>query len=563
MTHRKLLYTLLFFFSLSIIFSSNRLEAHATNDSTVFYKNEAGEQLIAEKVNQISTELQEVDAVVGTFSSKDIKELKKSSDVVVVEKNEKKLQIQATTTDLSFKNNATNWNQTMVKASKAWGIGLSGSKIKVGIIDTAVATHTSLPTIKKKTFISDRTEINTAASAAKHGTSVAGIIAAQPATNSKIIGIAPNVTLYNMNINGKSGADLADFAAAVDYAIQEKIEVLNISMGIPKSLLLDEGEKLTDSPIYIAVKKALNAGIIVVAASGNNGVDIDYPAAIPGVIAVGSVASDKNISYFSNKGSSLSLVAPGSNVLSLDYLGGTRNNSGTSFAAPHVTGLIALLKQQYPAESTEKIKNRLLQNATDLGATGFDTVFGNGLAVFPDINLLSSGATETLTASQKYVQSNSKTIKSIITKIKDGKTVKYTTEFMPVFTVNSNLTASQQKVVNNYKKTQGMTVISKDVKSAKIKATNLTTLKTKKSSKITFTTKLKASTVKANTVTMYKNGQKFTGFTVTKAKNGSYITVKTTKSLSKGVYYVAIDTATVRTASNKKVKPYIVQYAVK
>lgn len=194
---------------------------------------------------------------------------------------------------------------------------------------------------------------------------------------------------------------------------------------------------------------------------------------------------------------------------------------------------------------------------------GFDPVFGNGLAVFPDALLVSSENGLNETASEKFVRVNNTKIKSIIANINNGKTVNYLTEFTPLFTVKSSLTSKQKTAMNSYKIKLGVTVISSSVSSSKIKATNLTTLKTKKTSKITFSTKLKKATVNSKAISIYKNGEKFKNFTFTTSKDGSYMTLKTTKALTKGTYNVAVDTSNIRTIANGKVKPFIVQYKVK
>lgn len=559
MVHSKWVLSSALLLSLSFGFSIETMATSKVEDVSVFYKNEEGKKLVEEKAKVVEKDLENIDAVIGTFSKKDLKTLEKSNDIVVVEKETKKLQIRSAT-NLAYKNNKTNWNQTMVSAKNAWGAGISGKGVKVGIIDTEAAKHASLPSIKRATFISDRNEINRDPSAKSHGTFVAGVIAAQPSKTSKVIGISPGVSLYNININGKSGADLNDFISAMDFAIEQKIQVINISMGISKSDLLSPGEKLTESPLYLAVKEAQDAGILIVAASGNYGSDVDYPAAFPNVVAVGSVSSNRSISSFSNKGSSLDFVAPGNDIQSLSYLGGTEYNSGTSFSAPHVTSIIALYKQKYPKESNTKILQRLKNSSVDLGKKGFDTTYGNGLATFPVVKV---ATTKAVTPAAKYVKSNTKKIASIIAKMERNKAINYLTEFTPVYTVYSDLSSSQKKKVNSYRSKTASTVISSTAKSSRVSATNLTKLQSKKTSKISFKTKLKASSVKSKSISMYKDGVKFTGFKASIAKAGSSMTIKTTKKLTKGTYYLSLDSSNYRTTKNKKVNPFIVKYTVK
>lgn len=533
---------------------------------SVFYKSEAGKELVLQKAED-ATKLNEIDAVVGTFSKEDIQQLEASKQIEVVHTARKKLHTSSTLVALPYASNTTNWNQQLVTAKNAWQKGLDGSGVKVGVIDSAMIDHKALPTVKHKTIISDTTQIVNTAKSKEHGTFVAGIIAAQPGKAGSVVGVSPGVALYSLNVDGKDGADLIDFMTAVNYAIQQKIDILNISMGIAQDDLLLPNEKLTENPLYLAVKKALDAGVIVVAASGNDGRNlVDYPAAIPGVVAVGSVTQNKALSYFSNTGTYLDLVAPGSNITSLYYAGGTSTGSGTSFSTPHVTGLFALLKQAYPKETAKQLESRLYNNAVDLGVKGYDKVYGYGLAQIP-VNIQTATPSvvkqPTESASAKYVRVNQSKIKTVIQKMKDKKTVHYMTEFIPLYTVANQLTNTQKTTVEAYRKKIGATIVSSTQTSSRIKATNYTTLKTKKTSTWTWTTPVKKSTVSTSAYAVYKDGAKVSGFTFSTSASGKYTTVKTTKTLAKGTYYMTLDTKNVRTTKNKTMKPIIVKYVVK
>lgn len=541
------------------------ISAHAETEVehvSVFYKSEAGKELVLDQAED-AKKLDAIDAVVGTFSKEEIKKLEASKQIEVVHTGTRKLRTQDVGLPVPFANFTTNWNQQLITVQNAWQKGLDGQGVKVGIIDSGIANHTALPKVQRKTIISDSSQITYASSATSHGTFVAGIIAAQPGKVGNVIGIAPGAELYSLNIDGKDGADLIDFMTAINYAIQQKINILNISMGISQTDLLLPNEKISDNPLYIAVKKALDAGMIVVAASGNDGRNqIDYPAAIPGVVAVGSVEKTKKLSYFSNTGNVLDLVAPGTDITSLAYSGGTSTGSGTSFSTPHVTGLLALLKQAYPKESAKQLENRLYANAMDLGVKGFDTTYGYGLAQFSS-KILTSNVQLVESAATKYVRVNQSKIKTIVQKMNNKKTVNYVTEFIPLYTVTNQLTKAQKTSVEAYRKKVGATIVSSSQKSSRIKATNYTTLKTKKTSTWTWTIPVKKSTVRSSAYTVYKDGAKVSGFTFSTSASGKYTTVKTTKTLAKGTYYMTLDTKNVRTTKNKTVKPVIVKYVVK
>lgn len=574
MIHNKLAISVILSLGIGFGVGTTAYAQDKVEDVSVFYKNEAGKKLVLQKAEQVDAQLNEIDAVVGEFSKADLQKFEQSKDIQVVHTGKKKLRTSSTFLANPLSTYQSNWNLDMVKADEAWNQKLDGQGVKVGIIDSAVAPSNYLINVKKKDFISDRTQIDHSLNGATHGTFVAGIIAGQPSKTGELVGVAPGADLYSLNIDGKDGADLTDFMEAIDYAIAMKLDVLNISMGISPADLLDPGEKLTDSPVYIAIKKALDRDILIVAATGNYGYAVDYPAAINGVIAVGSVDSNKDISTFSNKGKEVSIVAPGTSIKSLGTSNNYEKKQGTSFATPHIAGLLALYKQQYPKESNAQIKSRLLNNTIDLGAKGFDSTFGNGLAVYPkfktsvdepvivpDKKPITKPKKETV--AEKYVRVNKKKIKTSVATMNKKKKVNFLTEYAPMYSVYSSLAAAQKKVVLAYRNQIGMTVVSSPTSSSRVKVTNLTAIHTKKTSKITFTTPLKKSTVKRAAVTMYKDGTKFNSFDMSVTTNGKYMTIRPTKAMSKGKYHFFLDTAKMRTTKNKTVKPFDIKYTVK
>lgn len=187
-----------------------------------------------------------------------------------------------------------------------------------------------------------------------HGTHVAGVIAAIPNNGVGISGIHSQIRILPLQVlkkvsSPKDFSSRSDWLArAVLYAAAMKVDVINMSLGWP--LFLDQKH------LREAVQTALKAGVVIVAAAGNNNHDAPiFPCAYKGVICVGSVNNDGRISDFSNFGSHVDLLAPGDNVLSLlpmnmqpDYFSvqGYEVKSGTSQAAPAVSAAAALLKAQ-------------------------------------------------------------------------------------------------------------------------------------------------------------------------------------------------------------------------
>jgi subtilisin family serine protease len=204
-----------------------------------------------------------------------------------------------------------------------------------------------------------------------HGTPVAGIIGA--ATNNKqgIAGIAPNIRLMVLRAGTAAGfLEEDDVAEAILYALDNGCRIVNMSFG----------DAAFSHLIKDAVEYAVKQGILVVVSAGNSGNDIlQYPAAYDETIAVGASDVNKNIAPFSSYGSKLNIVAPGQDILSTSTSNTYGTYSGTSFSAPMVSGVLALMWSKNPEASSHLIKSHLLVGCTDLGTEGWDNLFGHGM----------------------------------------------------------------------------------------------------------------------------------------------------------------------------------------
>ncbi|MEY9878236.1 membrane-anchored mycosin MYCP [Streptacidiphilus sp. MAP12-33] len=209
-----------------------------------------------------------------------------------------------------------------------------------------------------------------------HGTMVAGVIAARPDPEKKtgFEGIAPGATILAIRQNdGQGGATEDTLAAAIAYAVSQKADVINIS----QDLTTKQGQPYqgitATSKLAVAVQHAVAAGVVVVAAAGNENLSLPtYPAALPGVIGVGaSDRNDERADGFSETGRSVMVAAPGVDIVSTVPGGGQCVDSGTSFAAPYVAGVAALLREEYPRSkwTAAQIATRIEQTAirTDPG----------------------------------------------------------------------------------------------------------------------------------------------------------------------------------------------------
>jgi subtilisin family serine protease len=211
-----------------------------------------------------------------------------------------------------------------------------------------------------------------------HGTHVGGIIAADANNGEGICGGAWQVRLLVCRAGfrtteGSGYLQDDDCAAAIIYAVDMGADVLNFSWGDQQYSQL-----IADACLY-----AYERGVVIVASSGNtpeNG--ISYPARLSTTIAVGAVDANLSLASFSCYGPELDVVAPGSQILST--YGDTPDNyyaeqSGTSMAAPFVSGAVALLLSQEPELSIAEVSARLASSSYDLGDEGFDNHYGWGL----------------------------------------------------------------------------------------------------------------------------------------------------------------------------------------
>jgi serine protease len=208
-----------------------------------------------------------------------------------------------------------------------------------------------------------------------HGTHVSGIIASEGDNGIGGHGINPNAKILPIDVfNGGFGASDYAIAEGILYAVEQGADVINMSLGgYGESKLLEE-----------AVAKAIEAGVTVVAAAGNEGWD-EYalPASYEGVISVGSTNSQNKLSSYSNYGPSVDIVAPGEAVYNTvyDFMKGSSfaKLSGTSMASPVVAGVASLLKSKYPDLKPHEVEAILENTAKNLGEEGYDLKFANGL----------------------------------------------------------------------------------------------------------------------------------------------------------------------------------------
>jgi subtilisin len=212
-----------------------------------------------------------------------------------------------------------------------------------------------------------------------HGTHVSGTISGD-ITNSEIIGVAYDVNLYGVKVLSASGSgSYTNVINGIKWAADNGMDVANLSLGGGSSTSLCE-----------AVTEATNSGVLVIASAGNSGnpkgkgTNTGYPATCLDAIAVAATTKTDSRASFSSTGPAVEISAPGSGVYSSVLGGNYATWSGTSMAAPHVSGVAALIKDANPTLTPQIIRTILQDTAIDLGETGRDKLYGFGLLDAPD-----------------------------------------------------------------------------------------------------------------------------------------------------------------------------------
>ena len=224
-----------------------------------------------------------------------------------------------------------------------------------------------------------------------HDTQGYSAIAGQPGKPTGVIGVAPEAKILPISLNmGTTGGKSIDeqIPAAVRYAVDNGAQIINMSIGSNKT----SWPQSWDEAFAYAEQK----GVLIVAAAGNRGsglTQVGAPATIPGVLTVGGINRNKQVSEGSStQGISIAVVAPSTDMIAAAPGNGYMLWSGSSAAAPLVTGVAALLKQKYPKESAAQLAQRLIASADDAGATGRDPLYGYGVFNPQDAMALASPA---------------------------------------------------------------------------------------------------------------------------------------------------------------------------
>lgn len=204
-----------------------------------------------------------------------------------------------------------------------------------------------------------------------HGTGMTGAIVA----HRKLLGVAPAVRIlaahaFSPDKQSSAQATTQHILAGVDWAIEKGARIINMSFAGPY-----------DPMLQLALKKAHDKGIVLIAAAGNMGPRAAplYPAADENVIAVTAIDANERLLPQANQGPHIALAAPGVNILEPAVNADYQFTTGTSVAAAHVTGVAALLIERKPDIDVAALEDALFSTAKDLGPKGRDSQFGFGL----------------------------------------------------------------------------------------------------------------------------------------------------------------------------------------
>ena len=269
----------------------------------------------------------------------------------------------------------------LIAAPEIWE-NSKGKGITVAILDTGCdVTHPDLSEriIGGRNFTRDDDgQLDIYIDYSGHGTHVAGTIAAIY-NGTGVVGVAPEASLLILKVLDKNGSGQYDWIInGINYAVEQKVDIISMSLG-----------GSVDVPeLHQAIQNAITNQILVVCAAGNEGDgqnssnEFAYPACYNEVISVGSINLQRSSSEFSNSNNEVDLVAPGEGILST-YLNGTYAKlSGTSMATPHVSGALALIKENanrnFERNLTEvELYAQLIKRTIPLGNS--PKLEGNGL----------------------------------------------------------------------------------------------------------------------------------------------------------------------------------------
>lgn len=258
-----------------------------------------------------------------------------------------------------------NYGVSLINAPSFWKNNYLGTDVITAVIDSGCfINHTEL----KENILDvynftddDNGDSQNVTDYLGHGTHTAGIIAAK--NYNSIVGVAPESKLLILKVMGKNGGEYENLIKAINYAVEwrgknnERVDIINLSLG----------GKYKNKKLKMAINKAINNKVYLVAAAGNYGDgsettnELLYPGFYKEVIQVGSIDRHKRPAFFSNTNINIDFVAPGQSIYSTYKNGDYAILSGTSMSSPHVSGAIALLLNFFKTNNINPTQEKIYQ----------------------------------------------------------------------------------------------------------------------------------------------------------------------------------------------------------
>ncbi|WP_327107132.1 S8 family serine peptidase [Nonomuraea glycinis] len=280
---------------------------------------------------------------------------------------------------------ARQWQLSLLRLPEAWRTS-RGEGVLVAVLDTGVRAHPDLGGV-----VVQGPDLTGAARTGgmwgHHGTAMASLIAGRGhGPGLGVIGVAPAARVLSVRVTLESADPRRELlrsggrhalARGIRYAVDHGADVISMSLGGGSGAW--EGAAAEEE----AVQYAFARGVVLVASSGNDGDTTNrktFPAAYPGVIAVGAVDSRLRPARFSNRRDYLSVVAPGTGIVTASAFGDYVVGDGTSSAAAMVAGIAALIRSAHPDLSPFQVRRAIERGTRQRPPGGYDSSYGHGVA---------------------------------------------------------------------------------------------------------------------------------------------------------------------------------------